>query len=206
MSSTFSSNLRVELMGNGTQEGTWGTTTNRNLGTVLEAAISGWVTVPVVAANQALTAFDGAADQARNLIVELTTTTGANFAVYFPSGATKSYFIYNSSAYDATVAVTDGATPPAAAGTAVLVPAGKRVLVLTDGTNVMHGASLVVSDVVGDVVGSLAVGTGTITTTNYTLVESGEYLYIKNGATNVARLDASGNLAIAGSLSTGVTL
>lgn len=206
MASTYSSNLRVELIGNGTQEGTWGTTTNRNLGTILEDAISGWVTVPVIAANQALTALDGSADQARNLIVELTTTTGADFAVYVPSGATKSYFIYNNSAYNATVAVDDGGIPPAAAGAAIVVPAGKKVLLLTDGTDVVYGTSLVVGDVIGNVIGSILIGAGSLATTNYTLVESGGYLYIQNGATNVARLDASGNLAIAGSLSTGVTL
>jgi hypothetical protein len=48
MASTYS-NLGIELIGTGDQSGTWGTTTNTNLGTALEEAIVGTV-------NQAVTA------------------------------------------------------------------------------------------------------------------------------------------------------
>ena len=41
MPSTFSTNLKIELIGLGEQVGTWGTTTNTNLGTALEQAIVG---------------------------------------------------------------------------------------------------------------------------------------------------------------------
>jgi hypothetical protein len=44
MPSSFSPNLRLELIGAGEQAGTWGTTTNTNLGTLVEDAISGYVT------------------------------------------------------------------------------------------------------------------------------------------------------------------
>ena len=37
--STYSSNLRIELITTGTQAGTWGTTTNDNFSTILEAEI-----------------------------------------------------------------------------------------------------------------------------------------------------------------------
>lgn len=40
MASTYS-NLKIELIGTGEQSGTWGTTTNTNLGTALEEAITG---------------------------------------------------------------------------------------------------------------------------------------------------------------------
>ena len=40
MSSTYSPNLRLELIANGEQSGTWGNTTNTNLGTLLEQAIT----------------------------------------------------------------------------------------------------------------------------------------------------------------------
>jgi hypothetical protein len=39
MASTYSTNLALELIGTGEQSGTWGTTTNNNLGTLLEQAI-----------------------------------------------------------------------------------------------------------------------------------------------------------------------
>ena len=42
--STFS-NLKFELIGTGEQSGTWGTTTNRNIGTVIEQALLGMATL-----------------------------------------------------------------------------------------------------------------------------------------------------------------
>ena len=45
MPSTFSPNLRIELIGDGEQAGAWGNTTNSNLGTLIESAISGYVKV-----------------------------------------------------------------------------------------------------------------------------------------------------------------
>ena len=47
MSSTYSTNLALELIGTGDQAGTWGTTTNTNLGTLIEQAISGYTTQAV---------------------------------------------------------------------------------------------------------------------------------------------------------------
>ena len=44
MASTFSA-LKIELIGTGDQSGTWGTTTNTNLGTALEQAIVGKATL-----------------------------------------------------------------------------------------------------------------------------------------------------------------
>ncbi len=41
MPSTYSPDLRIELIANGEQSGTWGTTTNTNLGTLIEDAIAG---------------------------------------------------------------------------------------------------------------------------------------------------------------------
>jgi microcystin-dependent protein len=134
MPSTFSPNLRIELIGNGEQAGNWGSTTNTNLGTLIEQAISGYVTVSVTTANQAFTYADGVSDQARNAMIELTTTTGAAFAVYAPPSP-KSYIIFNSSAYAATVYNSTVVGNTTAAGTGVVVPAGKTLTMFTDGTD-----------------------------------------------------------------------
>ena len=45
MASSYT-DLKVELIGTGEQSGSWGTTTNTNLGTALEEAIVGTVDVP----------------------------------------------------------------------------------------------------------------------------------------------------------------
>ena len=68
MASTYSNSLRLELMGTGEQAGTWGSTTNRNLGTLLEQAISGVQTVTITG-NTTLTTNDGQVDQSRNMVL-----------------------------------------------------------------------------------------------------------------------------------------
>jgi hypothetical protein len=134
MPSSYSPNLRIELIAPGEQAGTWGTTTNTNLGTLVEDAISGLSTVSVISANQALTALNGAADQSRNAILELTTSTGANFAVYAPPES-KQYTIFNSSSYVATIYNSTVLGNTTAGGTGVVIPAGKTVTVWSDGTD-----------------------------------------------------------------------
>lgn len=134
MASTYSPSLRIELIGAGDQAGTWNTTTNSNLGTLIESAIAGYVAVSVTSANQAFTALDGAADQARNAVIALTTTTTAAFAVYAPPQE-KTYIIYNTTAYTATIYNSTVIGNTTAAGTGIAVPAGKKILVFSDGTN-----------------------------------------------------------------------
>ncbi len=137
MPSTYSPDLRIELIANGEQSGSWGNTTNTNLGTLIEDAISGLATVSVTSADQALTAFNGASDQARCAAISLTTLTGANFAVYVPP-VTKLYAIKNASAYTATIYCSTVLGNTTAAGAGVAIPAGKAVLVRTDGTDVVE--------------------------------------------------------------------
>ena len=134
MPSTFSPNLRIELIGPGEQAGTWNNTTNTNLGTLLESAISGYTTVSVIAASQAFTHANGAADQARNAMIELTTTTGADFAVYAPP-TPKAYVIVNSSAHKATIFNSTVIGNTTAAGTGVEILPGERRYVISNGTN-----------------------------------------------------------------------
>jgi hypothetical protein len=134
MPSTYSPNLRLELIGTGEQAGSWGTTTNTNLGTLVEDGVSGYVSVSVISANQALTALNGAADQSRNAVIALTTTTGANFAVFAPP-STKTYTIYNASAYTAIIYNSTVLGNTTAAGAGVPIFAGKTVTVWTDGTD-----------------------------------------------------------------------
>jgi hypothetical protein len=134
MASTYSPSLRIELIGAGEQAGTWNTTTNTNLGTLIEASIAGYVAVSVTSANQAFSALDGAADQARNAVIALSTTTGANFNVYAPPQE-KTYIIYNTTAFTATIFNSTAIGNTTAAGAGITVPAGGKVLVFSDGTN-----------------------------------------------------------------------
>lgn len=135
MTSTASTILRLELMGDGDQPGNWGDTTNTNLGTLLEGAIAGVSNVSVTASPQALSAVNYATDQSRMAILILTTTTAANFTIYTPP-VSKTYIIYNSTAYAATIG---NATAPngvtTTGGATVTIAAGEKVAVFSDGTN-----------------------------------------------------------------------
>ena len=160
MPSSYSPDLRLELPADGEQTGLWGQTTNRNLGTLVESAIAGATSVSVTTANQALTALNGADDQSRHAMLALTTTTGANFAVYAPP-ASKTYIVRNASSYTATIYNSTVLGNTTAAGAGVAVPAGKTLLVFSDGTDFRTIDAV-------NLTGTLAVanvGTGTTTST-----------------------------------------
>ena len=159
MPSTYSPDLRIELMANGEKSGTWGTITNDNLGVIIEDAISGLASVSITSANQALTAQNGAVDQARCSAVSLTTTTAANFNVYVPP-VTKLYVITNPSSYTATIYCSTVIGNTTAAGTGVAIPAGKSVLLRSTGVNIVEQLN--------HVVGNLSVG-GTLTASSLDL-------------------------------------
>jgi hypothetical protein len=145
MPSSYSPDLRIELIANGEKTGTWGTITNDNLGVIIEDAISGLASVSITSANQALTAQNGAADQARCAAVSLTTTTGAPFNVYVPP-VTKLYVIQNASSFTATIYASTVLGNTTAAGSGTAVPAGRSVLVRCDGTNVFDQFNHVVNN------------------------------------------------------------
>ncbi len=149
MPSTYSPDLRIELIANGEKSGTWGTITNDNLGVIIEDAISGLASVSITSANQALTAQNGAADQSRCAAISLTTTTGAPFNVYVPP-VTKLYVVTNPSGHTATVFASTVLGNTTAAGTGVAIPTGKSVLLRCDGTNMVEQLN--------HVVGNLGVG------------------------------------------------
>jgi hypothetical protein len=175
MASTFSPNLRIELIGAGEQAGTWGTTTNTNLGTLVEDAISGYVSVTISSADQALTANNGSADQARNAIIELVSAS-ANFAVYAPPES-KLYTVFNNTSHTATIYNSTALGNTTAAGAGVAIPAGKIMTVWSDGTDFAFQNNRFV---------------GTFATANFTIEESGGKLLFKHGATTIASLTSAG--------------
>ena len=153
MPSQYSTDLRIELIQTGEQSGTWGNTTNTNLGTIIEDAISGLAVVSILSANQALTALNGAGDQARCAAISLTTTT-APFNVYVPP-VTKLYVVENASAYAATIYASTFIGNTTAAGAGVIIPAGKSVLLRVDTTN---SPTINVVEQLNHVVGNLSIG------------------------------------------------
>lgn len=139
MASTYSPNLRLELIGTGEQQGTWGVTTNTNLGTLIEEAIGGYVAVPVTdGADTVLTANNGAADQSRNMTLNLTGTLTAARNVICPA-IEKVYIVKNSTSggFDVTLKVSGQ--------TGVAIPNGATWVIYVDGTDARQATGSVAS-------------------------------------------------------------
>ena len=212
MPSTYSPNLRIELIANGEQSGTWGTTTNTNLGTLIEDAIAGYVSVSITSANQALTASNGAADQSRNMIVNLTTTTTADFNVYIPP-AEKFYVIRNATAYNATIYCSTVIGNTTAAGLGVTILANSTTIIFSDATNVrvaidsFSASSLVAANLT--VNGNTTLGNATAdsitlngTITSNVIFTDNTYDIGASGATRPRNIFLSNNATV-GSLTSG---
>lgn len=159
MPSTFSPNLRIELIASGEQANTWGITTNTNLGTLIEEAISGIVTIDVTAANVTLTALNGVTDQSRQMILKVTGTPGTTRQLTAPA-VSKVYVIDNSSNSAVSIIST-------LAGDSVTIPAGVTKIVYCDGdgfyeaddTNLVTASRAVVSNASGILTASAATAT-----------------------------------------------
>jgi hypothetical protein len=130
MASTYSTNLRLELIGTGDQQGTWGNTTNNNLGTLLEEAIGGYVTVDATAGNVTLTTVNGASDQSRNMVVNVTGTPGTSRNIICPA-IRKVYIVKNST--DSSIVFKTASQSPG-----ITVPVGATVFTYVNGTDVVN--------------------------------------------------------------------
>jgi microcystin-dependent protein len=125
--STYSTNLALELIGTGEQSGTWGTTTNTNLGTLIEQAISGYTTYAATGGTDTLTIPNGASGTARNMFIEFTGTGGGTIVV--PANK-KLYFVYNNTSSAITVKVSGQ--------TGVSVPAAAKMVLVSNGTDIVN--------------------------------------------------------------------
>jgi hypothetical protein len=154
MSSTYS-DLKIELITTGEQSGTWGDTTNTNLGTAIEEAITGSADVTFASGTVTLTLTDTNSTQtARNLRLNLTGTSGGAQNLIVPA-IQKQYIVYNGCA--------DTITIKNSTGTGVAVPAGKSMIVFNNGTNVTEVSTYITSPAFGTTLSVAQGGTGATT-------------------------------------------
>lgn len=128
MSSTFSPSLRIELIGDGDQSGIWGQTTNQNLGTLIEQAITGVQYITLLDANYTLSSYNGVSDEARNAVIRVTGTLTAQRDIIAPVQE-KLYTIWNNTTGGYGIRIIG------ASGTGVVIPNGMITQVFFDGTN-----------------------------------------------------------------------
>lgn len=203
MASTYSS-LKIELIGTGDQSGTWGSTTNINLGTAIEEAITGSANVSFSSSDVTLTLTDSNTSQtARNLRLNLTGTSGGarNLIVPFVE---KFYIINNGLA--------DTVTVKNATGTGVAVPAGKSTLVFNDGTNVVNvitdlaSISTSSADINGGTIDGTVIGGSTAAAGTFTSLTAGGTVSGSGITALFASPPAIGGTAAAAGTFTGLTI
>ena len=157
MASTYS-DLKIELIGTGEQSGTWGTTTNTNLGTAIEEAITGSEDVSFSSADVTLTLTDTNTTQAaRNLRLNLTGTSSGARNLVVPA-IEKVYIINNGLA--------DAVTVKNSTGTGIAVPAGKTMYLYNNSTNVVDAITHLSSLTLDTALPLASGGTGAATATD----------------------------------------
>jgi hypothetical protein len=125
MSSTYTTSLKIQEIGNGEQSGIWGSTTNTNW-TLIEQAVAGVQTVTMANSNRTLTDLNGLLDEARNMVLIINGTNSGIYQVVAPL-VSKLYVISNQTTGG--YAITIGAS----SGSIVTIPNGVTVQVYCDG-------------------------------------------------------------------------
>lgn len=171
MPSTYSTNLGIELITTGEQAGTWGATTNTNLGTLIEQAISGYATQAITdGADTVITIPSGSSGVARNMYLELTGTLTAARNLIVPANR-KLYFIYNNTSGGFAVTVKVSGL------TGVSVPNGVRTILVSNGTDIVDAVSYTSSFRTGGInstpIGATTASTGAFTTLSASSTVSG---------------------------------
>ena len=170
MASTYSS-LKIELIGTGDQAGTWGNTTNTNLGTAVEEAITGSANVTFASSNAAIALLDtNAAQTARNLRLNLVGTV-ANVQTLFVPAIEKQYLVTNGLSNSVIISNGSNASPT---GTTVTIPTGRSAVIFNDATNIAETTSYISTLQVGN-----------LTISNVTLTNP---LDVNEGGTGLANL------------------
>jgi hypothetical protein len=132
MASSYSTDLKLELMVTGENAGTWGEKTNDNLD-LLQQAIVGYESIAVNATTGTTLVMSNSPtlSNARNAVLNLTGTLAGNVNVTCPDSIEKTYLVNNQ--------VTQGAftlTFKTTSGTGVILAQGNRYTLYADGTNV----------------------------------------------------------------------
>src|SRR5210317_1739326 len=130
MASSYSTDLKLELMVTGENAGTWGDNTNNNLN-LIQQAIAGFESVALSdGGTVALAMTDKAISNARNMVLKFTGTLTTASTVTIPDGIEKFYIIDLS----AVVGVTN-LTIKTVSGTGFTAGEAAIVAAYSDGTN-----------------------------------------------------------------------
>jgi len=133
MPASYTTSLKLTLPADG--DTNWGTVVNNGITSLIDSSVAGTASVAHDnTANYTLTSVNGTADEARKMFLNITGTLTADRNVVCPT-ASKLYFITNSTTGGFSV------TLKTSAGTGILVPNGRSVVLYCDATNVVNALS-----------------------------------------------------------------
>ena len=156
MASTYSSDLKLELMATGENAGTWGDKTNTNLN-LIQQAVSGFEQVTLSSGGTlALAMTNATLSNARNMVIKFATATIAASTICTIPDSIEKFYIF-----DAT-ALTNPAnlTIKTASGTGFTLDAAKIYAAYSDGTNLKE----ISLDTLGGTVAAAQIADDAVTT------------------------------------------
>ena len=156
MASSYSSDLKLELMVTGENAGTWGDKTNTNLNLV-QQAIAGFEQVTLSSGGTlALVMSDGALSNARNLVIKFATATIAASTICTIPDSIEKFYIFDCTG----LTNPSNLTIKTASGTGFTPDAAKIYAAYSDGTN-LNEVSL---DTLGGTVAAAQIADSAVTT------------------------------------------
>jgi len=180
MASSYSTDLKLELMVTGEDSNTWGDKTNSNWN-LIQQAVAGYQSVALTSTTTTLLMSNATISNARNMVLELTGTLTGNTTVQLPTGIEKVYFVKDSTTHGAYTL-----TFKVASGTGFDLTSGKIYGAYSDGTNMTsidlsslggtmtidqvlsYGSTTTKSLTVGNLTATTSITTNTVTTSNIT--------------------------------------
>jgi hypothetical protein len=153
MASTYSTDLKLELMATGENAGTWGTKTNTNL-ELVQQAIAGYQAIDVASSDVTLAMSNASISNARNMVLSFTGTLSGNRTVNLPDSIEKFYILK-----DGTTHSGNTLTFKTTSGTGFELDEGKIHAAYSDGTNVTE----VALNTLGGTIGTTSIADDAVT-------------------------------------------
>tara|TARA_A100001201_G_scaffold139862_1_gene132307 strand:+ start:717 stop:1388 length:672 start_codon:yes stop_codon:yes gene_type:complete len=131
MASTYSSDLKLELMATGENAGTWGTKTNTNLD-LIQQAIAGYESISISSGSTtALVMSNASISNARNMVIKFATVTLSGATTVTIPDSIEKFYIFDCSA----ITGPTNLTIKTASGTGFTLDAARIYAAYSDGTN-----------------------------------------------------------------------
>jgi len=155
MASTYSSDLKLELMATGENAGTWGTKTNTNL-ELVQQAIAGFESITLSSGSTtALVMSNASISTARNMVIKFATITLSGATTVTIPDSIEKFYIFDCTA----VTNPTNLTIKTASGTGFVTNSSKIFAAYSDGTN-LNEVSL---DTLGGELGTVSIADDAVT-------------------------------------------